>query len=166
MSMGRGGRRAERGGAARAARRRTHAERNAIKIPRYHGRSTSPRRLLGRSRGAAAHCAAGGPGATFAGPQFRRPPPPDARRTPAAALRLRALADCWAAARPADRANAQSSLIELCGTLGVERPRSPGSGYTLPGYALLVARHFATLALMGERYETSDGRYGALAAAA
>jgi hypothetical protein len=42
---------------------------------------------------------------------------------------LRALAERWADARAAERANAQSYLIELCEALGVERPRPAGSGY-------------------------------------
>src|SRR5690349_13084589 len=43
--------------------------------------------------------------------------------------RLRALADRWASAKAAERANAQSYLIELTEALGVERPRPAGSGY-------------------------------------
>lgn len=43
--------------------------------------------------------------------------------------RLRALADRWAPAKAAERANAQSYLIELTEALGVERPRPAGSGY-------------------------------------
>ena len=46
--------------------------------------------------------------------------------TPAA---LKALADRWATAKAAERANAQTYLIELCEALGVERPRPAGSGY-------------------------------------
>src|SRR5215217_6347287 len=42
---------------------------------------------------------------------------------------LRALAERWAGAKAAERANAQSYLIELAEALGVERPRPAGSGY-------------------------------------
>ena len=42
--------------------------------------------------------------------------------------RLRALVERWATAKAAERANAQSYLIELCEALGVERPRPAGSG--------------------------------------
>ncbi|HEY0971318.1 MAG TPA: DNA methyltransferase [Gemmatimonadales bacterium] len=42
---------------------------------------------------------------------------------------LNALAAKWAGAKAAERANAQSYLIELCDALGVERPRPAGSGY-------------------------------------
>ena len=41
----------------------------------------------------------------------------------------RALADRWAVAKPAERANAQSYIIELCDALAVEPPRPAGSGY-------------------------------------
>jgi hypothetical protein len=43
--------------------------------------------------------------------------------------KLRLLADRWAGARPAERANAQSYLRELAEALGVEPPRPSGSGY-------------------------------------
>jgi hypothetical protein len=46
---------------------------------------------------------------------------------PAAALRT--LADRWANAKAAERANFQPYLIELCEALGVERPGPAGSGY-------------------------------------
>jgi hypothetical protein len=42
---------------------------------------------------------------------------------------LRALAERWAGARAAERANFQTYLIELCEALGVERPGPAGSGY-------------------------------------
>lgn len=42
---------------------------------------------------------------------------------------LKALADRWSSAKPAERANAQSYVIELCAALGVEPPRPAGSGY-------------------------------------
>lgn len=43
--------------------------------------------------------------------------------------RLQALADRWSQAHAAERANAQSYLIELTEALGVERPRPAGGGY-------------------------------------
>ena len=42
---------------------------------------------------------------------------------------LRALAEKWAGARAAERANSQSYFIELCHALGVEPPGAAGSGY-------------------------------------
>lgn len=42
---------------------------------------------------------------------------------------LQALAVRWATAKAAERANAQSYLIELCEALGVPRPQPAGSGY-------------------------------------
>ncbi len=42
---------------------------------------------------------------------------------------LAALAERWASARAAERANAQSYLIELCTALELEPPRPAGSGY-------------------------------------
>lgn len=45
------------------------------------------------------------------------------------AARLRALAERWSSASAAERANAQSYLIELAEALDVERPRPAGSGY-------------------------------------
>ena len=42
---------------------------------------------------------------------------------------LKALAARWAAAKPAERANAQSYLIELCEALNLPRPQPAGSGY-------------------------------------
>lgn len=42
---------------------------------------------------------------------------------------LTALAAKWAGARAAERANAQSYVIDLCDALGVEGPRPAGSGY-------------------------------------
>jgi hypothetical protein len=46
-----------------------------------------------------------------------------------AELRLAALAERWTDAPAAERANAQSYLIELCEALGVERPGPAGGGY-------------------------------------
>ena len=43
--------------------------------------------------------------------------------------KLQALADRWAGAKAAEKANLQSYVIELCGALGVEPPRPAGSGY-------------------------------------
>jgi hypothetical protein len=42
---------------------------------------------------------------------------------------LQALAERWATASPAERANAQLYLVELCRALDVEPPRPAGSGY-------------------------------------
>ena len=42
---------------------------------------------------------------------------------------LKVLAERWAGAEAAERANFQSYLIELCEALGVERPGPAGSGY-------------------------------------
>ena len=42
---------------------------------------------------------------------------------------LQRLAQRWATAKPAERANAQSYIIELCQALGVEPPRPAGGGY-------------------------------------
>lgn len=42
---------------------------------------------------------------------------------------LPALAARWASAKAAERANAQSYLIELCEALDVPRPQPAGSGY-------------------------------------
>jgi len=42
---------------------------------------------------------------------------------------LRDLVERWSTAKAAERANAQSYLIELCHALGVEPPRPAGSGY-------------------------------------
>jgi hypothetical protein len=42
---------------------------------------------------------------------------------------LRELAEKWKDVPPAERANAQPFVIELCDALGVERPRPRGSGY-------------------------------------
>lgn len=54
--------------------------------------------------------------------------------------KLRALADRWATARAAERANAQSYIIELCDALGVEPPRPAGSGYEFELPVTLLAR--------------------------
>ena len=43
--------------------------------------------------------------------------------------KLQVLADRWAGAKAAEKANLQSYVIELCGALGVEPPRPAGSGY-------------------------------------
>lgn len=45
------------------------------------------------------------------------------------ATQLQQLADRWAGARAAERANAQSYMKELCRALGTEEPRPAGSGY-------------------------------------
>ena len=72
-----------------------------------------------------------------------------------APTRLRALAECWAAAKAAERANAQSYLIELCEALGVERPRPAGSGYEFEYHVRVVNRdgtetsNFADLVKLG-----------------
>ena len=60
-----------------------------------------------------------------------------------ALLRLEALAERWATAKVAERANAQSYLIELAEALGVERPRPAGSGYEFE-YALKVVNRDGT----------------------
>ncbi len=53
---------------------------------------------------------------------------------------LRRLAERWAAAKPAERANAQSYIIELCQALGVEPPRPAGSGYEFEFPVRVVGR--------------------------
>jgi hypothetical protein len=45
------------------------------------------------------------------------------------ASKLHSLSDRWSTAKPAERANFQSYLIELCSALGVEPPRPAGSKY-------------------------------------
>ncbi|HEU4753647.1 MAG TPA: type IIL restriction-modification enzyme MmeI, partial [Armatimonadota bacterium] len=55
-------------------------------------------------------------------------------------LTLQALADRWSGAAAAERANAQSYLIELCEALGVEPPRPAGSGYEFEFPLKVVAR--------------------------
>lgn len=54
--------------------------------------------------------------------------------------KLRALAARWTDARAAERANAQSYIIELCDALEVEPPRPAGSGYEFELPVKLVAR--------------------------
>ncbi|HEU4648550.1 MAG TPA: DNA methyltransferase [Gemmatimonadales bacterium] len=54
--------------------------------------------------------------------------------------RLRALAARWADATPAERANAQMYLTELCDALGVERPRPAGAGYQFEAPVRVVTR--------------------------
>ncbi len=54
--------------------------------------------------------------------------------------RPRALADRWATARSAERANAQSYIIELCDALEVEPPRPAGSQYEFDIPIRLIAR--------------------------
>ncbi|MDQ3522343.1 MAG: hypothetical protein M3434_08415, partial [Gemmatimonadota bacterium] len=44
-------------------------------------------------------------------------------------MTLATLTERWTGAKAAERANAQSYLIELCQALGVEPPRPAGSGY-------------------------------------
>jgi hypothetical protein len=53
---------------------------------------------------------------------------------------LDALATRWAQAKPAERANAQSYLKELCRALGVEEPRPAGTGYEFEFPIKVVAR--------------------------
>jgi hypothetical protein len=53
---------------------------------------------------------------------------------------LRELAERWAGAKPAERANFQSYLNELCGALGVEPPRPAGTGYQFEFPIRVVAR--------------------------
>jgi len=53
---------------------------------------------------------------------------------------LRELAERWAGAKPAERANFQSYLNELCGALGVEPPRPAGTGYQFEFPIKVVAR--------------------------
>lgn len=53
---------------------------------------------------------------------------------------LRALAERWSIAEPAERANAQSYVIELCHALGVEPPRPAGSGYEFEFPVKVVGR--------------------------
>jgi hypothetical protein len=56
------------------------------------------------------------------------PAPPHILPMPNVAA-LQALADRWAGAQAAERANFQPYLIELCEALGVERPGPAGSGF-------------------------------------
>lgn len=58
-------------------------------------------------------------------------------------LSLRSLAEQWAGAKAAERANAQSYLIELSEALGVERPRPAGSGYEFEYPIRIVSREGA-----------------------
>jgi hypothetical protein len=53
---------------------------------------------------------------------------------------LRALAQRWAEAKAAERANYQLYLIELCEALGVERPRPAGGGYQFEFPIAMVSR--------------------------
>jgi hypothetical protein len=53
---------------------------------------------------------------------------------------LKALAERWSTAKPAERANAQLYIVELCGALGVEPPRPAGSGYEFELPVRLIAR--------------------------
>lgn len=57
--------------------------------------------------------------------------------------RLQTLAARWAQAQAAERANAQSYIIELCEALGVERPRPSGGGYQFE-YPLRVVNRDGT----------------------
>lgn len=72
-----------------------------------------------------------------------------------APTRLQTLANRWTNARPAERANAQTYLIELCEALGVERPRPAGSGYEFEYPVKVVNRdgtettNFADLVKLG-----------------
>ena len=56
------------------------------------------------------------------------------------AAKLKALAERWAGARPAERANAQSYLRELAEALRVEPPRPSGSGYEFEYAVKVVSR--------------------------
>jgi hypothetical protein len=60
------------------------------------------------------------------------------RMTPAAPLK--ALAERWSTAKPAERANAQLYIVELCAALGVEPPRPAGTGYEFELPVKLIAR--------------------------
>lgn len=53
---------------------------------------------------------------------------------------LRALAERWAAAQPAERANAHMYIIELCAALDVDPPLPAGSGYEFEFPIKVVAR--------------------------
>lgn len=53
---------------------------------------------------------------------------------------LRQLSERWATAKAAERANAQSYLIELCHALGVEPPRPAGSGYEFEHPVKVISR--------------------------
>lgn len=53
---------------------------------------------------------------------------------------LKALAEKWTGAKAAERANAQSYLVELCEALGVDRPRPAGSGYEFELPIKVIAR--------------------------
>ena len=53
---------------------------------------------------------------------------------------LRALADRWSPAAPAERSNAQLYLTELTEALGVERPRPSGAGYEFEHPVRVVTR--------------------------
>ncbi|HNV75967.1 MAG TPA: hypothetical protein PKH96_14910, partial [Gemmatimonadaceae bacterium] len=53
---------------------------------------------------------------------------------------LKGLAEKWAGAKAAERANAQSYLIELCEALGLERPRPAGTGYEFELPIKVIAR--------------------------
>ena len=56
-------------------------------------------------------------------------PPADVTLAPDTARRLRALAERWADAGAAERANYALYLVELCDALGVERPRPADGRY-------------------------------------
>lgn len=70
--------------------------------------------------------------------------PREERRHPVSPLsvpeKLKALAERWADAKPAERANAQSYLRELADALGVEPPRPSGSGYEFEYAVRVVSR--------------------------
>jgi hypothetical protein len=53
---------------------------------------------------------------------------------------LKALSERWSTAKPAERANAQTYVSELCEALGVEPPRPAGSGYEFELPVKLIAR--------------------------
>ena len=53
---------------------------------------------------------------------------------------LKSLAERWTGAKAAERANAQSYIIEMCDALGVERPRPAGAGYEFEFPVRVVGR--------------------------
>lgn len=77
------------------------------------------------------------PGSFFPPAIHARHSPPSPRSMPTP---LSALAERWSQAKPAERANAQSYLIELCHALGVEPPRPAGTGYEFEFPIRVVAR--------------------------
>lgn len=79
-------------------------------------------------------------GSAFGAPEWApmtKSSPSAAPGTPAA---LKELADKWNGAKAAERANAQSYIIDLCHALDVEPPRPAGSGYEFELPVKLIAR--------------------------